>query len=291
MKRRTVSKASKYSTMEDLSQRDDRLLYEDPFSYSQRKVSHFDDSFLLSSIYRKESTIIENCGIDETVGEVLINWQLEGLDVQNNESYKPFHLLDCGENVRMRFEAYECLKTYMPIRMICDGFDCVLQDYTTQLLHVLSKLLVMTLSSQIGEVRGNNVFDPGDHCSLSLFKRFESWIFVVQKYDFRMLHDSSLFPSRNKVKSIYVFDPGIDAYVQFVNKTSASSIESIYHGVTNPFKSRVGSILERFLRKEAGRANNLFCVQIVCKLQVIESNFANFINQGGYDLERFFTSK
>ncbi|KAK5819569.1 hypothetical protein PVK06_024581 [Gossypium arboreum] len=72
---------------------------------------------------RKESTIIENYGIDEIVGELLINWQLQRLDVQNNESYKPFHLLDCGENLRLRFEAYECLETYMLIQMNCDGFD------------------------------------------------------------------------------------------------------------------------------------------------------------------------
>ncbi|KAH1129623.1 hypothetical protein J1N35_001001 [Gossypium stocksii] len=31
------------------SRRDDRLLHEDPSSYSQRKASHFDDSFLLFS--------------------------------------------------------------------------------------------------------------------------------------------------------------------------------------------------------------------------------------------------
>ncbi|KAH1033822.1 hypothetical protein J1N35_045996, partial [Gossypium stocksii] len=114
-------------------------------------------------------------------------------------------------------------------------------------------MLVMTLSSQIREVRGNIIFDPGDHCSLSLFKVFESWTFVVQKYDFRMLHDSGLFPSRNKVKSISVFDPSINAYVQFVNKTLASSIKPIYHGVTNPFKSRVGGTLERFPPKDGGR--------------------------------------
>ncbi|KAH1073271.1 hypothetical protein J1N35_025599, partial [Gossypium stocksii] len=56
----------------------------------------------------------------------------------------------------------------------------------------------MTLSSQIGELRGNIIFDPGDHCSLSLLKRFELWTFAVQKYYFRIFHDSGLFPSRNK---------------------------------------------------------------------------------------------
>lgn len=74
-----------------------------------------------------------------------------------------------------------------------------MQDDTIQLLHVLSKLPVMTLSGQIGEVKGNIIFDPGEHYSLSLFKGFESWTFVVQKYNSRMLHDFGLVPSRNKV--------------------------------------------------------------------------------------------
>ena len=47
---RRVGRASKYSATKDLSQRDDRLLNEETFSYSQRKASHFDDLFFCNEI-------------------------------------------------------------------------------------------------------------------------------------------------------------------------------------------------------------------------------------------------
>ncbi|KAH1091147.1 hypothetical protein J1N35_018404 [Gossypium stocksii] len=143
----------------------------------------------------------------------------------------------------------------------------VLHDNDFNLAYDLSMMPVKKFSGQIEKVRGNIVFDPKEHCSLSLFQGFESWTFVVQKYNSRMLHDSGLFPSRNKVKSTSVFDLGIDSYVQFVNKISASSIEPINYVVTNPFKFCVGGTWERFPPKEGGRANNLFCVQVMCQFQ------------------------
>ncbi|KAK8302753.1 hypothetical protein V6Z12_D04G107600 [Gossypium hirsutum] len=45
-----VSRVSKYSATEDLSQREDCHLYEESFSYSQRKASHFDDFYFCNGI-------------------------------------------------------------------------------------------------------------------------------------------------------------------------------------------------------------------------------------------------
>ncbi|KAK8299794.1 hypothetical protein V6Z12_D05G344700 [Gossypium hirsutum] len=45
-----VSRVSKYSATEDLSQREDCHLYEEPFSYSQQKVSLFDDLYFCNEI-------------------------------------------------------------------------------------------------------------------------------------------------------------------------------------------------------------------------------------------------
>lgn len=45
-----VSRGSKYSATKDLLQRDDCHLYEESFSYSQQKVSHFDDFYFCNRI-------------------------------------------------------------------------------------------------------------------------------------------------------------------------------------------------------------------------------------------------
>ncbi|KAK5833480.1 hypothetical protein PVK06_017318 [Gossypium arboreum] len=70
------------------------------------------NDLFVSSVDNKNVTHKE-CVVDEYVGEVIINRQSQGLDMQDNELYKPFCLVDCGENVWMRFEAYEFLKTCM----------------------------------------------------------------------------------------------------------------------------------------------------------------------------------
>ncbi|KAH1055936.1 hypothetical protein J1N35_034001 [Gossypium stocksii] len=58
---------------------------------------------------------------------------------------------------------------------------------------------VMKFSSQVEMVRENLVFDPGKYCSITLSKEFGPWNFDLQDYNYQMLCDSSLFPSKNKI--------------------------------------------------------------------------------------------
>ncbi|KAK5785578.1 hypothetical protein PVK06_040174 [Gossypium arboreum] len=56
------------------------------------------NDLFVSSVDNRSATHKE-CVVDEYVGEVIINRQLQGLVVQDNESCNLFHLLDCGDNV------------------------------------------------------------------------------------------------------------------------------------------------------------------------------------------------
>ncbi|KAK5812748.1 hypothetical protein PVK06_028187 [Gossypium arboreum] len=97
----------------------------------------------------KESITNGNCGVDEHVGEVTLDWKLRNLAMRDSEcSYKHFNFSDGGDNEH--------------------SLTCCAKP--------TSKKYV----SQQEMVRENFIFDPGEYYSISLYKGFESYNVVFR---------------------------------------------------------------------------------------------------------------
>ena len=126
----------------------------------------------------------------------------------------------------------------------------VLNDNDFELLSALSMKSVMKLPNQIEMARENFVFDPGEHHSISLPKVIEPWKVDFQNHSYQMPCDLCLFPSKKKVRTISIFDPGIGLFVQTVNQISKSSFVFNLHRVTNSFYSFKGDNVKWYPPKE-----------------------------------------
>ena len=91
--------------------------------------------------------------------------------------------------------------------LLLNGFEHVLHDFNFNVLQVLHKLLATNFSGQMEMVNKNFVFDPGECCSISLFKGFGPWNSNFQNYNLQIPCESGLFPSKKKVKPISVLIP------------------------------------------------------------------------------------
>ena len=146
----------------------------------------------------------------------------------------------------------------------------VLNDNDFELLSALSMKSVMKLPNQIEMARENFVFDPGEHHSISLPKVIEPWKVDFQNHSYQMPCDLCLFPSKKKVRTISIFDPGIGLFVQTVNQISKSSFVFNLHRVTNSFYSFKGDNVKWYPPKEGGHANELLLIRVNCGFQNLQ---------------------
>ena len=151
----------------------------------------------------------------------------------------------------------------------------VLNDNDFELLSALSMKSVMKLPNQIEMARENFVFDPGEHHSISLPKVIEPWKVDFQNHSYQMPCDLCLFPSKKKVRTISIFDPGIGLFVQTVNQISKSSFVFNLHRVTNSFYSFKGDNVKWYPPKEGGHANELLLIRVNCGFQNLQRFFAS----------------